>query len=634
MQVFNPNTVNYCSLQTDQLLAPTESNTDDNPNKRKHQSQGNSQPTHWVTLAVMMSIAFIVVMVLIATGVLFGGPEPPRTPLTIVFVLAGQSNMRAGRTLAGHESFPDGVLQYNQSNVLVPAGSILDHPDGQGVGPVSIGYQFTLDYLAAFPEDTVVLVPCAWGGTGFGSGETSWGGEGGLSDAVISRTNQLFTENPSFVLGGFLWHQGSTSRQMTTDAYKDALDAQFWKWRNDIDKADYTTPVVVGDLNEELILVYPNDNVDGVRSVIQTTPDRIAYSGFANSIGLPSSGDNVHFSPESLLVFGSRYFTQWQQAPANAPTNPGLPQNLHAGGDVDARLTWEEPQNTGKLPITAYHLTRSVNGAPYTLIYEGLPAPLVYVDSNVVSGLTYTYRVAAANAQRTGAYALFPEAVTITELSSLAEAESSAHWLFGVDNPTNTDMRNAISTTGSQPANFSDGFVRLREGDAGSGLDTGIAEGVAQTICVVFRRHSAASQVIAGTLGSTGNGMYVGCHFYSSCFSLLLRGTPVNVKTDDRYDFENQERKFAFAAYSLNHTTGDYLIFSGKDGSNDVQTGNAATTQSPRTIYIGNGYYGSFNGQIDVAEAIIFDFALTQQELADVYDRSQVRMAGRNISLF
>jgi GH24 family phage-related lysozyme (muramidase) len=79
------------------LLALTESNTDDNPNK--HQSQGNSQPTHWVTLTVMMSIAFIVVMVLIETGVLFPEQGPP-TSMTLhpVYVVYSEDFESAGST--------------------------------------------------------------------------------------------------------------------------------------------------------------------------------------------------------------------------------------------------------------------------------------------------------------------------------------------------------------------------------------------------------------------------------------------------------------------------------------------------------------------------------------------------------
>lgn len=243
-------------------------------------------------------------------------------PETHVFVLGGQSNMVGRADFDGGAGYPDGVLQYSQSGTLIPAASPLDHLD-ERAGDMGLALQFCIDYAAAHAGIRVVLVPCADGGTSFAANQ--WGVGNPLSNALIARTNQVFADNPDFVLKGLLWHQGESD--VGYAPYQAELQAQFQAFRAQITAASASTPIVLGRLLPE----WTSGNASRLATdaIIADIPNRIAHTAVADSAGLIGF-DGLHFDAASLRAFGSRYLAALDLAQANLPDDPVLPAETEA----------------------------------------------------------------------------------------------------------------------------------------------------------------------------------------------------------------------------------------------------------------------------------------------------------------
>ena len=245
---------------------------------------------------------------------------------TVVFPLIGQSNMVGRDTFDNGAEYPAGTLQYNRAGNLIAATSPLSHvgrdtdPDtgtGARTNQMGLALQFTIDYKLAYPNHTVVLVPLADGATSFREredGRPRWGVGETLYNTAVNHINQLFTENSSFELGAFLWHQGESDWDATS-TYVASLTAQIAGMRDEVDDADETTPYILGGLSSDSSIF------DDVAGLIETIPDLVSYTAFAPSTGLTTVGDNVHFDAASLRTLGARYYTALGRAAGNVVTS-------------------------------------------------------------------------------------------------------------------------------------------------------------------------------------------------------------------------------------------------------------------------------------------------------------------------
>ncbi len=88
---------------------------------------------------------------------------------------------------------------------------------------------------------------------------------------------------------------------------------------------------------------------------------------------------------------------------ATPSTVAGAPSNVTAvAGDNSATLTWSTPAFDGGSPITGYSVTPYVGGSAGTPQTFNSPAP-VEIVTGLTNGTTYTFAVAAINANGTGA---------------------------------------------------------------------------------------------------------------------------------------------------------------------------------------------------------------------------------------
>lgn len=247
-----------------------------------------------------------------------------------VIVLAGQSNMvgRNGPIDGTLDATDARIFQYGfDSQTVTLASNPLDHQD-EGANTIGMGLTFAKAYLATMPANRkILLVPCARGGTSFNSG--FWRAGGGGDAPAIARTNAAMTQGTGTnKLVAILWHQGESDQGVSQAQYTTDQDALIARWRSSMTGATASTPFIVG-----ATLVGGAQTDANVSAVIAATPSRINYTGFADSNGLVSGGDNLHFNAASQRTMGGRYFTAYQSAVTNvvSPTLKALTVSSTSG---------------------------------------------------------------------------------------------------------------------------------------------------------------------------------------------------------------------------------------------------------------------------------------------------------------
>ena len=313
---------------------------------------------------------------------------------TAVFLLIGQSNMVGRPAFDGGAGYPAGTIQYNQSNLRVPASTPLDHID-EMPGDMGLALQFVIDYKAANPTHDVVLVPRAQGNTGFQDGRWIAGSGTNYLDALAD-VNALMAAHPSYSFAGFLWHQGEADVAAGAGAYADRLNTMIDAFRSNVTGASDTTPFVMGELFSNA------GERDEINSLIQTVGDAQAYCTVASAAGLATE-DTVHFDAASLRLLGARYFAAYEAARTDIPAVPGPVPGLSAtAGSGQVSLTWDLPATNGA-PVMDYLIEYTTDGgANWTMVLETVSTQRSYTLEGLVNGTSYAFRVRAVNAVGTG----------------------------------------------------------------------------------------------------------------------------------------------------------------------------------------------------------------------------------------
>ena len=240
-----------------------------------------------------------------------------------VVLLVGQSNM-SGRgqgddPLQGVATLP-GLLMWDPATAqLTAAREPMPHQD-LGARPVTAGpgLSFGRRWLAqAVPGTRVVLVPAAYGGTGFSDRAGSWRVTGAtispLTVEAVARTNAamraLRASGASVRLTAILWHQGETDggNAMPPAAYTSELVALAGYLRGHLDGASAHTPFVVGQYVPGQIA--GSAALAALANVNRALPQQLAHSACVGSEGMHGNPapDAIHFDAASQRVMGERY---------------------------------------------------------------------------------------------------------------------------------------------------------------------------------------------------------------------------------------------------------------------------------------------------------------------------------------
>lgn len=208
------------------------------------------------------------------------------------------------------------------------------------------------------------------------------------------------------------------------------------------------------------------------------------------------------------------------------------------------------------------------------------------------------------------------------------EADAAGHWLLNVDNAGYFDSSTGKELTETNLApTVNNTYLTLGDADF-NGLESDIVDSQEQTICVVYRAIDAAdSFIVGGTLENTGSGG--GSAIFANGtgdLRYIIRQYPAFTATDFVVAGE-----WRFAALAESNMQNFFLGHLNAPLKNRGLLGNKDV--STQGIAVGNSYYNvtAFKSAIDVAEFIVFDRALSADQIADVYERTVTRLG--NIGL-
>ena len=228
---------------------------------------------------------------------------------TDVYLLIGQSNMAGrGRLDATNEVPHEGVLKLDNFGRLVPAKEPL-HNDKKAAG-AGLGASFANAMRAGDASTTVVLVPCAFGGSAL----DEWKKGSYMYELAVLRTREalrLIERKGGGRLAGILWHQGESDASAEDKAL--SYESRFVRMATDLrkDLGAANVPIVVGELGR-----YLADNraksgrysqFEKVNEALHRAAAALPNCACVSSEALTPNGDVLHFNTASLRIFGERY---------------------------------------------------------------------------------------------------------------------------------------------------------------------------------------------------------------------------------------------------------------------------------------------------------------------------------------
>ncbi|UQN30649.1 sialate O-acetylesterase [Brachybacterium kimchii] len=287
-------------------------------------------------------------------GTAYTGDAATATQPYDVVLLIGQSNMKGqGQPSAVRDPWP-GVDQYPAAN-KPEAGRILSATEPLlHQGPVTnatgtgLGIPFARRYRQEQPGRRILIVPSAWGATGFSTSAPAQGGtwdwtapDDGTNlaiNAVRQCKDALAAAGDGARLTGILWHQGEGDTGIA-DQYAAKLDGLIDWVREQLDAPD--VPFVVGQMSPDRQGGAGGVTIDAAH---QQTPARRMFTAFAPTPpGMHNPGDPTHLSTHALEVMGRGFFDALQRASFNRPgVGPIGPEHVraHRSGDT-VTVSWD-----------------------------------------------------------------------------------------------------------------------------------------------------------------------------------------------------------------------------------------------------------------------------------------------------
>ncbi|MGE9269759.1 MAG: sialate O-acetylesterase [Verrucomicrobiales bacterium] len=210
-------------------------------------------------------------------------------PRSGIFVLGGQGTLKSAR--------PRGRVCWR------PAAHPL-HLNQNSAG-FGLGLPFAEELRLAYPQQSVGLVPCAWGGVPIACLQSG----SPLFENMVARACVAARRGR---LRAVLWHQGESDAESNASAAEHAerLKRLMADFRGAINCPQL--PFLIGDLAEFAERRKQEKNPDAaarwaqVRAGLRKVAENDPFSAFVESRGL-TGVDGVHFGRDSLIEFGRRY---------------------------------------------------------------------------------------------------------------------------------------------------------------------------------------------------------------------------------------------------------------------------------------------------------------------------------------
>jgi len=257
-----------------------------------------------------------------------------------VFILAGQSNMVGyGDITTAPEIFKKRhericIVSHGQMRRLVPN----DRSGARGFGPE---LSFARRMANLYPDDTIIIIKVASGGTGIAAFLPDWskeeadltqdGQKGPLYKKIKAQIEQV-KRIPGAKFMAFLWKQGGKDSRFEGPAkkYSENLNALAAGLREDTGVKNLpfivATPMTQKRLDEALATGVRNKRRPYAEFVLQAQLDAErkiphAYT-LAHGSDLPKISDGVHFNTEGQIKLGEIFADKYEEIIAQMAGDP------------------------------------------------------------------------------------------------------------------------------------------------------------------------------------------------------------------------------------------------------------------------------------------------------------------------
>ena len=203
----------------------------------------------------------------------------------------------------GSTPWPDRVRFVTQEGGLAAPAAEIPAPEGNG-GPYLIPKRFAASFLADRPEDSIVFIPGAVGGTSFWNHR--WNPGDDLYDNLVALTNRTLAAHPDWKLRALLFQGFETDAKnaMLATTFRRSLDRFVKAIRADLAAPDM--PIVFGELPPGFVDGYPER--EAIRDELAVATGRLPRIAIASSREPErAEDDGLHYSTAGLLAVGAGY---------------------------------------------------------------------------------------------------------------------------------------------------------------------------------------------------------------------------------------------------------------------------------------------------------------------------------------
>lgn len=306
------------------------------------------------------------------------GVARPRVHLILAI---GQSNMSGRGTPYGPTTDPEHprIWQLGADETVIKAAEEpLEHRDHVDLG---IGPSFPFCRLLAQdigPDDQIVIIPAAHGGTQLSSNSTNawrFGTVGGLTERALAQTADAITlaqakwTDHTVGLTAVLWAQGEADRggSISGATYKADYDALIAGIRETYPDVPFITSGLVPEG------LYKNTSID-IHNVHLTTPRTTPNTGFTGGV-VGHSADETHYDAAGQRLIAQGLKAEYDRIIAGNPKSLDINDTFPYDGPLlivpegNAWVRHASTTNFGTLNVSSGALTTVVSGSASPTVY-------------------------------------------------------------------------------------------------------------------------------------------------------------------------------------------------------------------------------------------------------------------------
>jgi hypothetical protein len=540
-----------------------------------------------------------------------------------VVLVVGQSNAStSGAPIDLLQDIPDPrMLQYPNGGTYADKLVLAREPVFQGQGVVEAGNEnnisfvthFGKNYLRVYPNRKLAIIPMAIGNTGFSTNR--WNPGNDLYNNAISQTNKFLTNFPGSKLVAVLCSMGERDHDngVPVNTQKASLLAMLDGLRSSITGATNVPFVICGHSPDWV----PGDLLKELYNDMYAKLNRSRnYVGYASSLGLVGGGvgNEIHFNAASMRILGDRYFAAWQIAKDYVISLPPAANTLSAvvvSGSA-LKISWVAP--IGGV-YESYRIQYRTVGS-----ISWLETPDLTSTTSLLTKLTantsYEVRVATINSQgRT--YSSLISATTSAVVTSYINPNlwlkfettnvGQSDYAYGWANPTNMSNANRfVDTVRGNVCRFpADGFLIVYQN---------ISTNYTRAAWIKLESYRSFAGIFGSENGDAAGRNDVIVNGVSGVQAWNNYGyigtSPENLSTDIWIHVA--------VTYSSVGTTHTIYVNGLKQAQFNSTAHNPNGTNNQ--LFIGALTFGSGYWNNPMDDVMVFDYAMTEAELAKVYE--------------